>query len=558
MNLTVGNLKRYKDIARLIARHGRALRDLSPELGSGGDEGEATDLQARAEELARDLEAMGPTFVKFGQVLATRLDLLPVAYLDALSRLQDDVEPFPIGEVEAIVESELGVRISKAFPDFEATPLAAASLGQVHRATLRDGRAIVVKVQRPGIEPVVKEDLAALREAAALLDAHTRIGERYRFVPLVEHFEKTLWRELDFRLEAQNLLEMATVLEDFDRIVVPTPLLDFTSGKVLAMDYVRGRKITRIGPLQRLEIDGAALADELFRAYLHQVLVAGFFHADPHPGNVFLTDDGRLALLDFGMTGRLSVGMQDRMLRLLIAASEGRGEEVADVASSFGERLPEYDEPRFQRAVTALVVENRSARLQQIAVGRLVLEISHASAEAGLLLPPELALIGKTLLHLDQIGRALDPAFEPNEAIRRSAGRILSRRIRHSLSPGALLAAASGMKELIEQLPIRANKILERVASNDLEIRVDAIDEAVLIDGFQKVANRIAVGLVLAALIVGAALLMQVPTSFRLLGYPGLAIICFLAAGAGGVALVASIVLNDHRSRKRLTRRPTA
>ena len=142
MNLTVGHLKRYKDIARLIARHGRALRELSPELSTGADEGDSADLQAKAEELARDLEAMGPTFVKFGQVLATRLDLLPVAYLDALSRLQDDVEPFPIGEVEAIVESELGVRISRAFPEFESTPLAAASLGQVHRATLRDGRAI--------------------------------------------------------------------------------------------------------------------------------------------------------------------------------------------------------------------------------------------------------------------------------------------------------------------------------------------------------------------------------------------------------------------------------
>lgn len=551
MNLTVGHIKRYAEIARLLARHARAIRDLPPELAGEADGPEESATPPRAEELARDLEALGPTFIKFGQVLATRVDLLPVSYATALARLQDDVAPFSFAEVETIVESELGVRISKAFSEFEAQPLAAASLGQVHRAKLRDGRPVVVKVQRPGIQPTIAEDLAALREAARLLDTHTSVGERYQFVPLVEQFEKTLLRELDYRLEAQNLIELGRVLEDFDRIVVPQPVLDFTSSKVLTMDYVRGRKVTRIGPLGRLEMDGEVLADELFRAYLHQVLVAGFFHADPHPGNVFLTDDGRLALLDLGMIGRISPGLQDRILKLLIAAGEGRGEEVAEIASAIGERLPGYDEPVFRRTIVALVAENSGSPLQQIAAGRLVLEISHASAESGLRLPPELALLGKTLLHLDEIGRALDPEFDPNQAIRRNAASILSKRLRHSFSPSAMLTTVAGLKELVEHLPARADKILERVANNDLELRVDAIDEAVLVEGFQKIANRIAVGLVLAALIVGAALLMQVPTSFRVFGYPGLAILCFLGAAAGGVMLVGSIVLNDHRAKKR-------
>jgi predicted unusual protein kinase regulating ubiquinone biosynthesis (AarF/ABC1/UbiB family) len=557
MAITLGHLKRYKDIAQLLAKHGRAIRDLPPELIAGAGPGVDADPAPEAEELARDLEALGPTFVKFGQVLATRADLLPVSYLSALARLQDDCEPFPIGEVEAIVEQELGVRISRAFSEFEPAPLAAASLGQVHRAALRDGRPMVVKVQRPGIHDTIAEDIAALREAAGLLDAHTKIGERYQFTSLVDQFEKTLLRELDYQLEARNLLEMGGILAPFDRIVVPAPILDFTSSRVLTMDYVRGRKITKIGPLRRLEMDGATLADELFRAYLHQVLVAGFFHADPHPGNVFLTDDGRLALLDLGMTGRVSPALQDLMLKLLLAASEGRGEEAAAAVGTIGERLPEYDEPRFLRSIATLIAENRAASLQQIAVGKLMLELSHTGSESGFRLPPEMALLGKTLLHLDEIGRALDPAFDPNQAIRRHAAEILSRRLRQSLSPGNLLSTVSGLKEFVEHLPTRANRILDRVANNDLEVRVDAIDEDVLVEGFQKIANRITVGLVLAALIVGAALLMQVPTSFRLLGYPGLAIVCFVGAAAGGVALVLNILVHDRQARKRATRTPT-
>jgi ubiquinone biosynthesis protein len=553
MGITLGHLQRYQDIARLFARHGRAIRDLPAELVAAEETAPAATTPA-AEEFAKDLEALGPTFVKLGQVLATRADLLPVPYLTALARLQDNVEPFPFAEVETIVERELGVRISKAFSEFEPTPLAAASLGQVHRAALRDGRLVAVKVQRPGVQETIADDLSALAEAAALLDAHTEVGRRYRFSALVQEFKKSLSRELDYRLEAQNLVELAAVLERFERIVVPQPIADFTRATVLTMDYVRGRKITKIGPLARLEMDGAALADELFRAYLHQVLVAGFFHADPHPGNVFLTDDGRLALLDLGMVGRVSPDLQERMLRLLLAASEGRGEEAAAIAAAIGEKLPDYAEALFLRTIATLVADHRSAALQQIAVGKLMLELSHKGAEAGVRLPPELALLGKTLLHLDEIGRALDPQFDPNEAIRRHAAEITSERLKSSVSPGNLLGALNELKEFVERLPGRANRILDRVANNELEVRVNAIDEDLLMEGFQKIANRITVGLVLAALIVGAAMLMQVPSDFRILGYPGLAIACFLGAAAGGVILVVNILWHDRRTRKKARR----
>jgi ubiquinone biosynthesis protein len=553
ISLRPAHLKRYKDIVRLVLKYGRigAEEQADADFGGLGEGGDETDAAAAGAALAADLEALGPTFIKLGQLLAARADLLPVPYLAALARLQDRVEPFAFEEVRRIVESELGVRLSKAFSDFETTPMAAASLGQVHRAVLHDGRRVAVKVQRPQILDTILEDLAAMHEAAGLLDAHTEFGRRFHLTGLIKEFRKTLARELDYRLEADNLTRLGSLLAGWKRLVVPQPVDDLTTARVLTMDYVRGRKVTRIGPLARLDMDGAALAEELFSAYLRQVLVAGFFHADPHPGNVFLTDDGRLALLDLGMVGRLSPELQERLLRLLLAVSDGRGEEAATIAAAIGEKLPEFDVQKLKQAIAGLVAEHRGAKLQDIAIGRLMLAVSREGIEAGIRLPPELALLGKTLLQLDEIARCLDPEFDPNQAVRRHAAEVTSQRLRQSTSPGSVLAGLQELKEFVERLPARANRILDKVANNELSIHVKSIDERLLMEGAQKIANRIAIGLVLAALILGAALLMRVSTSFQILGYPGLAMICFMGAAAGGVCLVLSILWGDRHTRLR-------
>jgi predicted unusual protein kinase regulating ubiquinone biosynthesis (AarF/ABC1/UbiB family) len=507
-----------------------------------------------AEELAADLERMGPTFVKIGQLLSTRADLLPLPYLEALARLQDKVGPFPFLEVEAIVSAELGVRLSKAFSEFDPEPLAAASLGQVHRAALRDGRKVAVKVQRPHIREQILKDLEALAEIASFLDHHTEIGRRYGFANMLEQFRKTLLRELDYRLEARNLEILAENLRAFDRIVVPLPVTDYTTSRVLTSDYIRGEKITKLSPLVRTELDGEALAEQVFRAYLQQILVDGFVHADPHPGNVFVTEDDRIALLDLGMVTRISPGMQEKLLRLLLAVSEGRAEDAADVAILLGEAQPSFDERGFRHDVADLVAQNMGATVGQMQVGRVVLVLARMCGERGIRVEPELTMLGKTLLNLDQVGRSLDPDFDPNAAIRRNAAEITRQRVRKSLSPGNLFAGVMEIKEFAENLPRRINAILDRVATNSLEVKVDAIDEKTLLEGFIKVANRITMGLILASLIVGAALLMRVETTFRILGYPGLAILCFLAAAGGGVTLVFNILWSDHKHRQRVAR----
>jgi ubiquinone biosynthesis protein len=427
--------------------------------------------------------------------------------------------------------------------------MASASLGQVHRATLRDGRAVAVKVQRPAIREQMVEDLDALEDIAEFLDKHTELGKRYEFTQMLEQFRKSLLQELDYRLEAGNLKTIREELRAFERIIIPAPIADYCTSRVLTMEFVPGKKVTELSPLARMEFDGAALAEELFRAYLEQILVSGFFHADPHPGNVFITPDYRVALLDLGMVGRIMPRLQEDLLQLLLAISEGHGEEAANIAIKIGEKKEDFDSKAFTRRISEIVAQQKTATVEQMQVGRLVLEVTQSSAESGIRVPPELTMLGKTLLNLDQVGRAIEPQFDPNASIRRNAAQILQQRLVKSLSPGNLFGGVLELKDLIQRLPARLNKIIDAISNNELKISVDAIDEQTLIEGFQKVANRITVGLVIAALIVGAALLMRVDTTFRIWGYPGLAILFFLVAAGGGIALLINILFYDKSGR---------
>jgi ubiquinone biosynthesis protein len=556
LSLKPNHLKRYKDIALLFAKYSSPdfarEFDLGGEFGATDDPPPATALQP--EELANDLERMGPTFVKIGQLLSSRADLLPDRYLKALARLQDKVKPFSYAEVEEIVETELGVRISKAFASFESEQLAAASLGQVHRATLRDGRPVVVKVQRPHIRKQIAEDFEVLEEIATFLDNHTKVGRRYQFVNVLNEFKTTLLHELDYQREAANLNTIADNLQQFSRIHVPRPIADYTTRSVLTMQFVQGTKVTELSPLARLDIDGENLAEELFKGYLKQVLVDGIFHADPHPGNIFLTDDGRIALLDLGMVGHVSPAMQENLLKLLLAISDGQSDEACDITLRISETRDEFDETDFRRRVAQLIADQKDAPLGQRDVGKALLEVGRTAADTGLFVPSELTMLGKTLLQLDQVGKTLAPHFNPNASVRRNVSEILAQRMWKQVTPSKFLGTLLEMKDFVGGLPGRLTKILDAVANHEIELKIKTPDTEQLMAGFQKVANRITTGLILAALIIGAALLMQVNTTFRIMGYPGFAMLCFLFAGAGGAWLVLSIAIKDHKDKKRSRR----
>jgi ubiquinone biosynthesis protein len=552
ISLSTENLKRYKDVAMLLMKYGRS--DIVKNAGLDDilkEEAIASTEAPKAEELARDLEQMGPTFIKLGQLLSTRPDLLPYAYLEALARLQDKVEPFSFAEVEEIVTSELGVRISKAFQEFSATPMAAASLGQVHHAKLRDGRDVAVKVQRPGIRERIVQDLDSLQEISGMLDKHTKAGQKYDFSSMLEEFRKSLLQELDYRQEARNLTTFADNLRDFELIVVPQPIDDYTTSRVLTMEYIKGRKITTLSPLARIDLDGDTLAEELFRAYLQQILVDGFFHADPHPGNIFLTDDNRIAIIDLGMVARITPRLQENLLQLLLAISEGRGEDAATQAIKMASAREVVDEAKFRREVAEMVVRHQNSELSDINAGQVALEMTRISGENGYRLPPDITMMAKALLNLDQVGQTLSPRFDINASIRRNASEIMQQRMMKALSPGNVFASMIETKDFLERLPGRINQLLDMVANNELKINADVIDEKSLMESIQKIANRITLGLLLAALIIGAALIMRVETAYTIFGYPALAIIFFLIAAIGAIALAASIVFTDVSRKKK-------
>ena len=508
LSLRPQHLNRYREIAAVLARHGRVGLVQSAGLDSVLDDAPLDDtshsMNERAAELASDLERLGPTFVKLGQLLSTRADLLPQPYVAALTRLQDNCEPFSFAEVEQVVQTELGARMSRLFEDFDNVPIAAASLGQVHRAQLRGGQQVAVKVQRPDIRTQMASDLEILGELAEFFDTHNKQAKRYAVGETFEQFRRALVAELDYRREAANLTALRAVLHNRPMLLVPAPVDNLTTSRVLTMDFIDGRKITDIGPLARTDLQLAPLADELFGGYLQQILGAGVFHADPHPGNILITPDQRLALLDLGMVGRIRPEVRRLIAKLLAAVLADRLDDVVRAAKSLGTPQDDYDDVLLTRTIADLVATFAGSPLDELDVGKALMELAHRSADAGLRPAPELALLGKTLLNLDLVVTALDPDFDTLAAMRRHIPELM-----HSQTQGigGTLASMMEAKEFIEELPGRLNRAMDAVGDGHFELKVQAFDETQFLKGVHRLANVAAAGLILAALIVGSALL---------------------------------------------------
>lgn len=557
-NLKPAYLARYRDMVWLMIKYGRAelvdsiglrelVKDDEDDLEKNAESTEQTD---RATEFARDLESLGPTFVKLGQLLASRADLLPASYLKALSRLQDDVEPFAFEEVQRIVRDELGMDIKTAYAKFDVHPIAAASLGQVHRAQLLDGRDVVVKVQRPNVRSRIINDIEALDGMAKLLEEHVDTARKFHVRDFVKQFRRSMLAELDYSREAMNLERVAADLDDFEHIVFPKPVMPLTSDRVLTMDFMKGENLRRVSEDRMKQVDGMGLADELFHAYLRQVLDVGLFHADPHLGNVLLTDDNRIAMLDLGMVGRVNPTLQDHLLNLLLAAADGRAEDCVGITRRIGVEEDWFDAKLFHHEIVDLVSERVDANVRDMEIGRLVLEVTRISGECGMRMPAAMMVVGKMLVNLDEVGRELAPKFDPNQSIRKHSMDMMRRKVLRMIEPQQIFSTVVETKKFIERLPGRLDHLLNAAGDNRLRLRIDAIDEDRLIEGFQKIANRITVGLVLGSLILGAAILMNIETesTWTILGYPGLAMICFSFAAIIGFILVLDVMFSDkHR-----------
>jgi ubiquinone biosynthesis protein len=579
---TVGLFTRYglTDFAKQQGLQGLAHEDEPGEDHSGSPD--------KAEAFRKRLVELGPAYIKLGQVLSTRPDLLPPIYIQELEKLQDDVDPIPVEEVEQIIEEELKGRLSKLFSEFDREPLGTASLGQVHAAALRDGRAVVVKVQRPHVRNLLADDLEFFRELASFMQEHSAAGARIDMIGIVQQLEQALVDELDYRIEARNAATFRRTLAEFPRILVPRVIEAYTTEHVLTTERVRGTKIDAISPLTRLEHEFGPVADELTRAYLKQITIDGHFHADPHPGNVFVvfpqeinpptpsevkaTDrrgeirkavtplskieseaqkeaapqpegiDVKLALIDFGMTARLSSTLKEHVIRLLLDLADNRGDDAAETMIEVGTELPGFDREAYVREIAGLMARNYNLTIGELDTGKVLYELINISYQRGLRLPAELTLLAKTLFNLDSVTRALDSSYSPIPTIREFGNQIAAERAKRDLNPRRLYQLATEGNDLLMALPHRLDLITARMASNDFETRIAVPQLTQMMEALQKVANRVFSGLVLAGLLVASAMLMQYN---RVLGMGG-----FILAGAIGVWMVLSILWTDRQAKR--------
>jgi predicted unusual protein kinase regulating ubiquinone biosynthesis (AarF/ABC1/UbiB family) len=493
-----------------IARHSGGRRVLS-ELGVVGRRDATPDGARRFREA---LEELGTTYIKLGQLLSSRPDLLPDVYIDELSRLVDEVPPAPFAAVKAVIDEDLG---AEAFVRIDPEPLATASIAQTHRALLATGREVVVKVRRPGIEEEVLLDLALLRTGARVAARRSETAELLQLEALADELEVHLREELDFLEEAHNAELIGRVVERFPSLVVPAVVRPHVSERALVLDYVEGEKIdVRHG----LDPDrAAALARELFRAYVFQVVVEGVYHADPHKGNVLLMPDGRLALLDFGLLGRLDDDTRRGLALLLLAIAQNRADDVADLMIDLSLTRIDTDEAGFVHAVRRVLPRYHWRPLSGIRTGEALANLQRLALDHGIRLPTSFALVGKTLAQADEIARTLDPALDPVELIREQSFHIVGTEIRHRLEPSALLAFLAPQVDELAKLPRRVGHVVERLETGTLKVGVVPTDLRDLEHMIRSASNRLGMALIIVGLLLSSALMARVNHVVSLAGF---------------------------------------
>lgn len=543
----VKGMNRRSQILRLLLRYrnsgvfsgmnldARAVHDVPPE--------------GNPEQFVTDLESLGPTFVKLGQMLSTRPDMVPVEFATALERMQENVAPIPVERVAAIIEQELGASVSKLFASFDPVPLGCASIAQVHRAELHDGRQVAVKVQKPEVAAQLRSDLEVLRSFALAADHLTQVGRRVRLRDWLNEFAKTLMQELDYQAEAENLQRFGQHLKPFKPLWVPQPIWDYCSHRVLTMELAQGVRVDMIPDVRRTEQSMAPLAAALIRGYVDQIFVHGEIHADPHPGNLRVTPAGRLAIFDLGMVAHMPPRLRERLLKLLFAAVDGRGEEVADEIIGISTRLEFFDEERYLRETGQIIA--RYAANSSFSEGRVVLDLVRIATASGLRTPPELSLLGKALLNLETVCRLLSPDLDTRRIVEKQLQHVMRARLKKSLSAANLASEAMEMQQLLRDGPRKMTDILALLAENRLQMKVTGLEESRLMENLQKIANRVSAGIVTAALILAAAMMMKVDTGWHLFGYPAIAFTLMLIGVFLGLGIILSALIFDRRARSK-------
>lgn len=516
MPLRPRHLRRYGQIAEVFTRHGFGA--IVAQLGLNrylnlpqrllSREPPPTDVTA-ARHLRLALEELGSTFVKLGQILSTRPDVLPPSFIAELSKLQDEVPPGPWEPIHALIEEELGAPLGEFFMAFDPTPIAAASLAQVYAALLCDGKEVVVKVQRPGIERVVKTDLEIIQDLAYLAQERTALGDVYDLVDLADEFSDALKAELDYRREGRNADRFRNNFAGESQLYVPQVYWDFSTRRVLVLERISGIKISNVAALEAAGYDRHRIAATAARFIIKQVLEDGFFHADPHPGNLVIMPGEVIGVMDFGTAGYLTREDRANLVPLYIAVIQTDAVRAVDQLERIGIADPRRsDRVGLERDLRRLLQKYQGVSLKDVSVSEVLGEVEPIIYEHHLRVPPDYWLLIKTLVIMEGVGKGLDPDFDVYEFSGPYVRRFLVRQFLPSAWAPTVLRSATAWSDLISGFPRQTSRILSQVEQGDLRLRVHAPITRQTARHWNQVTNRLILAVVLAALIIAMALLI--------------------------------------------------
>jgi ubiquinone biosynthesis protein len=497
---------------------------------------------SRAARARMVLEELGPTFLKMGQILSTRPDLLPVEFMRELSRLQDDVPSFPYPEVVAVIETELQQPLEKTFLNFEERPLAAASIGQVHRAQLLNGTHVVVKVQRPGIKRTIEVDLEIMLHLASLMERHLEGWNVQRPTRVVEEFARTLGKELDYTLEAAYAERFARQFEGESEVYVPQIYRDATTSRVLTMEYIRGIKPTALDRLEEEGLDRKKIAKAGLTLIMKQIFVHGFFHADPHPGNVFVLPGNVICYIDFGMMGRLNRDTREHFADLLMSIVRRNEKEAADALLSLTLSDDEPDYPALERDVAEFMDHHCYRPLKEVDLGALLQNLLDVATGHRLGIPPDLFLIIKAMSTVEGLGRVLDPELDVIEQAAPFVKHVQLNRINPHRIGKDVISSGSDLFCLLKDIPREMRTILKLARQGKVRMEFEHRGLEPMLANHDRVSNRLSFAIVLASLVIGSGLIVLsgIPPTWHEIPLIGLA--GFLFAGCMGFWLLISII----------------
>ncbi len=545
---TLTRLGRFKDIVMILIKYGfddlvdrleipgmQMMRKLSP----------IEQPMSTFERIRHACEELGPTFVKFGQILSLRPDLVPPQLIEELGKLQDDVAPVDLSQIQAVIEQSTGKTLRETFAVFDVTPVAAASISQVHRGVLKaDGRIASIKVQRPGIRVKMQTDLDLLAALAGQL--HERVEELRLFdLPdLVRIVRKSLLHELDFIREARNLKIARAHAGESANVYIPQVFEEHCTEQLLVMEFVQGTSLRELK--EDTLIDPETLARQGLAAAIDQILRDGFFHADPHPGNILITQEGRICLIDWGMTGRLSERDRHQLIGLLQAVLEKDGEAMVQVLLKIGQADTAVDQRGLERDLLDILDLHYAVPVKDMNIGQLLMAITDLLRTYRLRLPPDLVIMIKALIAAEGTARRIYPELDVVSEAKAHISRLASRRYTPKSLLRRLRLTVSQIFSLQKEIPSRLESLLGKADRDELTLgfRHENLDG--LIHTLENVASRVTFGIIIAAMIVGSSMIITTGVKPLLFGLPALGVIGYLFSGLLGIWLLINII----RSRK--------